>query len=76
MTRGGPGASRPEEHTVTEERAGTMIGSHSLKDRAVMKKSFVVIRLPAVGPPADGPFPEEELFANMVLFYKLTRAVP
>ena len=53
-----------------------MIGSHSLKDRAVMEKSFVVIRLPAVGPPADGPFPEEELFANMVLFYKLTRAVP
>ena len=41
-----------------------------------MKKSFAVTRPLAVGPPADGTSPEEELFANMVLFCKFTRAVP
>ena len=65
-----------KERTVREERAGTMIGIHSLKGRIVKKKKFSMIARPlAADLPADGIFPEE-LFYIMKYFSELARAVP
>ena len=56
-----------KERNIREERAGTMIGIHPLKERIV----FMLTGPLVAGLPADGIFPEE-----FSLFMKYSRAAP